>query len=99
MTDDALQARHQQLLLRSAQLRSEVSQQAQAFRRPLALADTARDGVQWLYRNPVWVLAGLALLVAVRPRRVLALGASLWWAWRTLQKARRWLHALPGQPR
>ncbi len=39
--------------LRSAQLRCEVSQQAQAFRRPLALADTARDGVHWLYRNPV----------------------------------------------
>lgn len=61
----------QELLLRSARLRQDFSTQVQALRRPLGIADQARDGLQWLARNPEWPLGVALLLMVMRPGRVL----------------------------
>lgn len=91
MKHDELVLRQQRLLVRSAQLRLVLSDQAQVLRRPLALADQAQSGLQWLYRNPQWPLGALVLVVLVRPRRAIVWGGRLWWAWKTFKQTQKWL--------
>jgi len=91
MKHDELVLRQQRLLVRSAQLRTILADQAQVLQRPLALADQAQSGLQWLYRNPQWPLGALALVVLVRPRRAIVWGGRLWWAWKTLKQTKKWL--------
>lgn len=99
MNNDKLLLRRQQLLLRSSELRVELAQQALIFRRPLALADKAQSSMLWLYRNPVWSLGALTILIALRPRRILTWGGGLWYAWTKLQGTRNWLNALASAKR
>ena len=95
MNNDDLVLRQQQLLVRSAQLRIALADQAQVLRKPFALADQARNSLQWLYRNPQWPVGVLLLLFLVRPRRVVLWGGRAWWAWTTLNRARGLLASLP----
>lgn len=89
-TSRAELARRRALLLaRSQILREDWSLQVQALRRPLGVADRAREGVQWLARNPQWPLAAMALLVVLRPRRAMRLAGFAWWGFQLLQRARR----------
>jgi len=91
MKHDELVLRQQRLLVRSAQLRLVLSNQAQVLQRPFALADQAQSGLQWLYRNPQWPLGALVLVVLVRPRRAIVWGGRLWWAWKTFKQTQKWL--------
>ncbi|MDD5334462.1 MAG: YqjK-like family protein [Rhodoferax sp.] len=93
MNRDELILRQQQLLVRSAELRLGLADQAQVFKRPLAVVDTANQGLRWLYGNPQWSLAALAILVVLRPRRTLVWGRRLWSAWRMLKRAQDWVAA------
>lgn len=95
MNNDALMLRQQQLLIRSAQLRLSFAEQTQVLKRPLALADDARAGMQWLMRNPQWPLGVLALSIVFRPARALRWGSRAWWAWRAAQRAQSWLASRP----
>ncbi len=83
--------RRQRLLLRSAELRVALAAQSQVLKAPLALADQARAGAQWLYRNPGWPLAALLLLWVLRPQRALRWGGRVFGAWLTLRRAQVWL--------
>ena len=87
----ALAQRQLALRLRSAELRVTLAHQAQALQAPLAVADQAVTGVQWLREHPQWPAAALALLAVLRPRRALAWATRLWWGWGLYQKARDWL--------
>ena len=95
MNNDDLAVRQQRLLVRSAQLRLVLSDQALVLRRPLGLADQAQSGLQWLYRNPQWPLGALVLVVLVRPRRAIVWAGRLWWTWKSLKQARHWLNQHP----
>lgn len=86
---DELMRRRGELIARSGRLRADWGQQAQALRAPLAMADSARAGAQWLLRNPQWPLGVLAVIVLVRPRRMLGLASTLWWGWSAWRRARR----------
>lgn len=99
MNNGDLLVRQQRLLVRSAQLRLELADQAQVLQRPLAVADRAQSGLYWLYRNPQWPLGALALLIVVRPRRALVWGGRLWWGWKTLKHTQQWLAKQPVQRR
>ncbi len=90
-----LMQRQQALLLRSAELRRSLKEQAQVLRRPLALADAAQSGVQWLSRNPVWPLGAVTLLLVLRPKRALAWAGRAWWAWKAYQRVQDWLARPP----
>lgn len=86
-----IQARQAGLLLRSHDLRRRLGHQAQVLERPLALADRARGGLQWLSAHPQWAAALLAVAVALRPRRALAWGLKLWGGWRLWRQLRTML--------
>ena len=97
MNNDELLVRQQLLLVRSAQLRIALADQAQVFRKPLALVDQARSSLQWLYHNPQWPLGAVLILFLLRPRRTVLWGGRLWWAWTRFQRVKNWLKALPLQ--
>ena len=97
MNNDELLLRQQRLLVRSAELRLNFSNQAQVLKTPLALADQAKTGLQWLYHHPQWPLAALVVLIVIRPRRAIAWSGRLWWGWQTFKRARNWISRLPLQ--
>lgn len=87
-----LAARQQALRLRSAELRIQLSEQANnTLQRPLAFVDKAHAGFIWLKQHPEWPTGALLLLVVLRPRRAVRLVTLAWSGWRTLQGARNWL--------
>ena len=88
---DELALRQQQLLIRSAELRVSLAHQVRALHTPLALADQAWAGVQWLRRHPLLPLATLALLVLKRPRRIVRWSTRLLWSWKLYQRASNWM--------
>jgi hypothetical protein len=49
-----------------------------------------------LRRRPLWVAAGAAFLIALRPRRALSWLAKGWSAWRLYRGAARWLAGFAG---
>jgi hypothetical protein len=56
---------------------------------PLALADQARAGVQWLREHPLWPLASLLLITLTRPRRSMRWMSRLWMARDLYRQVRR----------
>ena len=92
--DQELALRRQRLVLRSAQLRLTLAMQAEVLHAPLALADSAWGGLQWLRRNPHALIAPVLLLAALRPARALRWAGRLWWGWRTFRQTGRWLAAM-----
>lgn len=89
--DLELARRHQQLLVRSAELRITLGHQAQVLQAPLALADQARAGLQWLRAHPQWPLGALLLIAVMRPRRALRWVSRLWAGWGIYNNVRRWM--------
>jgi hypothetical protein len=88
---DALARRQQQLLIRSAELRVALANQAQVLQSPLALADQVRAVGQWLREHPQWPLGALILLALTRPRRLLRWGSRLMWGLGLYRRARDWV--------
>ena len=78
----ALLRRQQALLQRSEGLRQQFATEAQAWQRPLALADQVRAGWRWLRAHPEVPLAAGLVLVVLRPRRMGRLAWRVWSAWR-----------------
>ena len=67
----ALAARQQELLKRSALLRFELAGQGRGLRESLSIADHTYAGWQWLKAHPLWPVGALLLLLAGRPKRIL----------------------------
>lgn len=89
--DQLLAERKQRLLIRSAELRVGLAHDARALAGPLAAADQAVAGAQWLRAHPLVPLGTLLALAVLRPRRVLAWGTRLWWGIRLARQFRGWL--------
>lgn len=85
---EPLAHRRERLLLRSRQLRADISLDVQALQRPLGLADQARAAIDWLAQNPQWPVGALLVVAVVRPRRTLRWAGTLWWGWGLYQRAR-----------
>ena len=98
MNNDELVLRQQRLMVRSGELRLTLKDQTQIFKKPLAVADQARSGFQWLSHNPQWLLSALLLLVILRPRRTIIWSGRLWWTWKTYKQAKKWMANLPFRP-
>jgi len=91
-----LELERQALLARSAQLRIELGAQSAVLNTPLKWVDKARAGVHWLRHHPEWPLGALAVLVLLRPGRVVRWSAHLLWGWQLWRRARpavQWLGA------
>jgi hypothetical protein len=76
-----LRLRHERALWRSALLRQNLAEQAQAFAAPLAQADRLGSGLGWLRRHPLALAAVVASAVALAPRKALPKAARLWSLW------------------
>ena len=97
MKHDEIIRQQKRLQMRSAELRIKLANQAQVFKYPLSIADQVRSGLQWLYRNPLWPLAGSFILLALRPQRVLLWSGRLWSAWKAFKLVQIWVAKLPWQ--
>ena len=86
---DELLRRREDLLLRSGRLRQEWSQQVQALRAPLGVADRAREAVRWLAGHPEWPVGVLVVIVLLRPARALRWSAYAWQGWSAYQRVQR----------
>lgn len=94
MNPNELQLRQQRLLIRSTELRLQLRSDFQSLQRPAAWADQIKTRLLWLYQHPQWPAAGLALLLVLKPRRVLAWSGKLWWLWKSARLLRHWRDAL-----
>lgn len=85
--------RRERLLMRSARLRDDLAQHAQALQTPLALADRAWALALYLRDHPAWPIGLAGAFLVLRPRGALRWTARLWWIWRAWRRARGWLDA------
>jgi len=83
--------RREQLLVRSTVLRLQLAREAQVLEAPLAIADKVHLGLRWLWQHPEWPVAGLVVLVVLRPRRAWRWATRAWWAWRLWRRSGRLL--------
>lgn len=97
MSNDDLVQRQQRLLMRSVALRNNLTDQAQVFKHPLAVADQARAALQWLYRNPQWPIGALVVVAVLKPRRAIIWSSRFLLAWRGFKRVRNWISKLPMQ--
>lgn len=84
----ALRERRALLVSRAEQQREGVVAIVERAEVAMHWFDRARAFGQKLRANPLWVVAGAAVLVALRPRKVfkvLATGFSLWRGWRSVR--------------
>lgn len=86
--------RQQQLLIRSTELRQTLRNDLQRLQRPAAWADQLQAGWVWLYQHPQWPALGLALLLILKPRRLLSWSGKLWWLWKSARQFRHWRNVL-----
>jgi hypothetical protein len=84
-----LTRRRERALMRSAELRGSLAQQARVLEAPLAAADKARAAARWLLQHPEWPVGVLVALVVVRPRRAVRWAFRLWWGWAAWQRGQR----------
>jgi hypothetical protein len=73
--------RRERLIAQAAQQRTTLARTVQTWRRPLALADQGLAALRYLKRHPIWVVGGVAAIVALRPRGVgkwLGRGLTVW---------------------
>jgi hypothetical protein len=86
---EELLRRRERLLLRSAILRQDWSQQVQVLRAPLGVADQARAATRWLVQNPEWPLGAAVLLMLLRPGRVLRWASYAWQGYGVYRRVQR----------
>ena len=87
-----LELREQRALLvaHAAQERVDLDVLVERAESVAIWVERGRAAVAYLKAHPGWVAAGVALLVALRPRKALkwlATGMSLWRGWRSLRDA------------
>jgi hypothetical protein len=78
-----IRARRAQLLVRAAVERERLSVQLRAWEAPLTLADKGIAAARYVRRHPEWIIAAVALLAVLRPRRALGWARNGLIAWRT----------------
>lgn len=83
-----LAMRRERLVLRSQQLRQQITSELQAVQPALTWVDRLQDALLWLRGNPLIATAGSLLLAAWRPRRAASFGMRLWSAWKFVQGLR-----------
>ena len=89
----ALARRQRALLVRSAELRAQLSTDLQVLAPPLRLADQVWDAWRWLRAHPAVPVSVVVALAVLRPRRALRLGLRLWWGWQTFRRLQQRLQA------
>lgn len=90
--------RRERLLLRSESLRLQWAVQVQALRRPLGVADKAREATHWLLSHPEWPLGAALLIVVLRPGRTLRWAGYAVQGYGLYRRAQRLMAVGPPRP-
>lgn len=72
----------QRLTLRSDDLRQQFAAAASDWKPAFSVVDRLRQGVDWLRRRPLLLVALAVALLVARPRAVVSLAGRGWLAWR-----------------
>jgi hypothetical protein len=81
--------RREHLIARVAAQRIVLAQNIEPWRPPLARVDQGLAAIGYLKRHPAWLIGGSALLVALRPGRVVKWLRRGWVAWQVVHQLRR----------
>jgi hypothetical protein len=65
-----LHERRERLIAQAAEQRRTLGRDLESWRIPLALADRGLNAVRYVKSHPQWIIGGVVLLAALRPRRV-----------------------------
>ena len=90
----ALRERRARLLERAAAERSALADWLSRADRVSRWAGVAAGLLGELKRRPLWIAGGAALLVALRPKRVIGLAVRAWGWWQIVRRVRVWWHRL-----
>jgi hypothetical protein len=85
---DRLVEQRERLIKLAATQRTVLAQSIEPWRIPLARVDRGLATVRAMRRNPAWILGGVALLVVLRPYRVVTWLRRGWVAWQMLRGLR-----------
>lgn len=94
-----LATRRERLVLRSQQLRRQITVELEAVQPAMTWVDRVQDALLWLRGNPFIATAGSLLLAVWRPRRAASFGMRLWSAWKFVQGLRGVRTTLPAARR
>ena len=74
--------RRARLIAQAEMQRRTLSQDIEPWRTPLAFVDQGVVGLRYIRRHPEWIVGGLILLAALRPRRFVKWLGRGWVSWR-----------------
>lgn len=89
-----LAQRRAALVARAAAQRAVLAQAYAPWRGPLAIVDQGRVAVRYIKRHPALLLGVVAVVAALRPRRVAQLLERGWVAWGAVLAVKRGLSGL-----
>ncbi len=84
-----LTERRERLVALAALQRSTFSHNLSPLKTGCAVADKGVMALRYLQRHPALVAGGVALLVALRPRKAFVWLRRGWFTWRMVQKVRQ----------
>ncbi len=93
----SLQARREELLMRSDALRNRMSWRSRSLKPAFQASDRVAEGVRWVRGHPALVaVAGAALLgaLAARPGAFMRLGTRAFAAWQLFQRVQPMVRTL-----
>ncbi len=95
-----LSLRKQRLQIRAARQRESLAADFVALSPIFTTADRVRAGVDYLRRNPHWLVGAAVFVIVARPRAVLRWAQHAFFVWQASLKLRRMLAAVPsgGRP-
>jgi hypothetical protein len=83
-----LALKRERLVLRSRQLRGQITAELQVVQPAMKWVDRVQDALVWLRGNPLAAAAGSLLLAVWRPKRAASFGMRAWSAWKFVQRLR-----------
>jgi hypothetical protein len=83
-----LAERRERLVAQAATQRRVLAQNIEPWHTPLALADQGLEKLRYIKRHPEWIIGGVVLLAALRPRHLGKWLGRGWVSWQVMQRLR-----------
>lgn len=83
-----LAERRERLVAQAAAQRRTLALDIEPWRIPLALADQGLTALRYIKRHPEWIIGGIVLLAALRPRHVGKWLGRGWVSWQLVHRLR-----------
>jgi hypothetical protein len=80
--------RRERLVAQAATQRRVLAQNIEPWHTPLALADQGLAALRYVKRHPEWIIGGVVLLAALRPRHLGKWLGRGWVSWQVMQRLR-----------